>query len=167
MPDIGVIVDGVHHDDEVAACLPLSRYLRDRVGGDGLPPECATGECGACTVLVDGAAVRGCLLLAVQADGRAVTTAGGLGRDSAARLVRRALRRFGGAGCARCAPALVVSAVELLRDRPDPSEQEIDAHLAGVRCRCGGRVEAVLAVREAAERLREAARHRNSGRVSG
>ncbi|MEY9215238.1 2Fe-2S iron-sulfur cluster binding domain-containing protein [Thermobifida halotolerans] len=167
MPDIGVTVDGVRYDDEVQARLPLAHYLRARGAGSDVPPGCETGECGACTVLVDGAAVRSCLMLAVQVDGRAVTTAGGLRRDDVARSVRRAFRRFRAAGCARCSSALVVAAVELLRECPDPSEQEIGGRLAEVRCRCGGHVEAVLAVREAADRLWGAARQTISDRVIG
>ncbi len=153
MPDIGVTVDGVRHDDEVEAWLPLARYLRERVGGGGVvPPECETAECGGCTVLVDGAAVKSCLMLAVQADGCAVTTVEGLADDLVARPLARALRRHA-QRCARCLPGLVVAATDLLRNRPDPSEQEIHEGLAGVRCRCGDDADVVRAVRAAADSL--------------
>ncbi|KUP97905.1 (2Fe-2S)-binding protein [Thermobifida cellulosilytica] len=154
MPGIGVAVtvDGVRHDDEVEACLPLTHYLHDRVSG-GLPLGCEAAECGGCIVLVDGVAVKSCLMLAVQADGCEVTTVRGLADDDAVRCLARTFRRYV-RRCAQCLPGLTVAAVDLLRDQEAVlSEQEIRARLAGVRCPCGDEADVVRAVREAADVL--------------
>jgi carbon-monoxide dehydrogenase small subunit len=165
LPGIGVTVDGTRYEDEVDACLPLSQYLRERKSG-GIPVDCPTAECGACLVLVDGVAVKSCLMLAVQTDGCTVTTVDGLADDATAHSLQKAFRRHV-RRCTRCRPGLVVAAVELLRGCSSPSEQEIHEGLSGVRCPCGSDADIVRAVCEAADAVQDADTQLPETRVVG
>lgn len=147
---IRLSVNGVPREAEVPARLLLSDFLRDRLGLTGTHVGCEHGICGACTVLVDGASARACLLLAVQADGTEVTTIEGLALDGAAHPVQRAFEQHFALQCGFCTPGMILAAVELLARDPDPSEDAIRAALGGNICRCTGYVPIVAAIRAAA-----------------
>ena len=151
---IRVNVNGRDYAAQVPARLLLSDFLRHQLGLTGTHVGCEHGVCGACTVLLDGAAVRSCLLLAVQVDGARITTVEGLAPDGE-RLhpVQEAFREAHGLQCGFCTPGFLLSVVELLRDVPRPDDATIRRALAGNLCRCTGYQNIVRAVRRAAELL--------------
>ncbi len=133
----------------------LVELLRDTLGMTGTHVGCDTSQCGACTVLVDGAAVKSCAMLAVQADGRQVTTIEGLAAPGTPlHPVQEAFVACHGLQCGFCTPGMVMSAVALLQDNPAPSEEQIVSALEGNLCRCTGYVNIVAAVGQAARALR-------------
>lgn len=132
--------------------MTLADFLREKCGLTGTHLGCEHGACGACTVLLDGAAVRSCLMFAVQADGTEVTTVEGVAEpDGTLSPVQSALRECHGLQCGFCTPGFVMSLTALLRDNPDPSEYEIREGLSGNFCRCTGYQGIVAAARRAAE----------------
>jgi aerobic carbon-monoxide dehydrogenase small subunit len=132
--------------------LTLSDYLRERCGLTGTHLGCEHRACGACTVLVDGQAMRSCLMFAVQADGCEVTTVEGVASgDGELSPVQAALRECHGLQCGFCTPGFVMSITALLRDNPTPTDEEIREGLSGNFCRCSGYQGIVNAVRRAAE----------------
>ena len=151
---IRVSVNGRDYAEQVPARLLLSDFLRHQLGLTGTHVGCEHGVCGACTVLLDDAAVRSCLLLAVQVDGARITTVEGLAPDGE-RLhpVQEAFREAHGLQCGFCTPGFLLSVVELLRDVPHPDDATIRRALAGTLCRCTGYQNIVRAVRRAAELL--------------
>ena len=152
MPDISVTVDGVRYQDHVEPRLLLVHYLREVVGKTGTPIGCDTSNCGACTVLMDGQSVKSCSVLAVQADGATITTVEGLaGPDGTLHAVQSAFHELHGLQCGFCTPGMIMSAIDLLRDNPDPTDDEIRDGLSGNLCRCTGYENIVRAVRRAAE----------------
>jgi len=151
MHDVELIVNGERRRGVVDARLTLTDFLREQCGLTGTHLGCEHGVCGACTVLLDGDAVRSCLLFAVQADGAAITTVEGIGgRDGSLSPVQEAFRTEHGLQCGFCTPGFVVSVTALLRDNPSPSEEEIRAALSGNLCRCTGYQGIVRAVQRAA-----------------
>lgn len=154
MPDstveIGLVVNGVPHRREVAARRTLLELLRDELRLTGTKECCAEGECGACTVLLDGEAVNSCLVLAVEADGREVTTIEGLADGDRLHPVQEAFLATGSVQCGFCIPGMVISAVYLLSRQPHPSDAEIREGLSGNLCRCGGYNQICRAVAAAA-----------------
>jgi carbon-monoxide dehydrogenase small subunit len=156
MARVNVTVDGVHYVDEVPPRTLLVQYLREQLGKVGTVIGCDTGNCGACTVLLaapDGTAqaVKSCSVLAVQADGGEVTTVEGLaGPDGTLHPVQRAFHEQHALQCGFCTPGMIVAAVDLLRENPQPSEAEIREGLSGNLCRCTGYENIVRAVRAAA-----------------
>ncbi len=155
-PEIAITVRVNERDyvERVAPRLLLSDFLRHQLGLTGTHVGCEHGVCGACTVLLDGAAVRSCLLLAVQADGARITTVEGLAHDGEPlHPVQEAFREMHGLQCGFCTPGVLLSAVELLRDTPHPDDATIRRGLAGNLCRCTGYQNIVRAVRRAAELL--------------
>jgi carbon-monoxide dehydrogenase small subunit len=152
--DISVEVNGRSHRGRVEPRLTLADFLREQCHLTGTHLGCEHGVCGACTVLMNGAAVRACLVFAVQADGTEVTTVEGIsGPDGALSPVQEAFRDCHGLQCGFCTPGFVVSVTALLRDHPDPSDQEIREGLSGNLCRCTGYQGILLAVRQAADAL--------------
>jgi carbon-monoxide dehydrogenase small subunit len=149
---VTVTVNGRDYTESVPPRLLLSDFLRHWLGLTGTHVGCEHGVCGACTVLLDGAAVRSCLMLAVQADGARITTVEGLALDGE-RLhpVQEAFRQMHGLQCGFCTPGFLLSVVELLRDVPHPDDATIRQALAGNLCRCTGYQNVVRAVRRAAE----------------
>ena len=147
-------VNGREVEVEVEPRLTLADCLRHHLRLTGTHVGCEHGVCGACTVLLDGAAVRSCLLLAVQVDGARITTVEGLAPDGE-RLhpVQEAFREAHGLQCGFCTPGFLLSVVELLRDVPHPDDATIRRALAGTLCRCTGYQNIVRAVRRAAELL--------------
>jgi carbon-monoxide dehydrogenase small subunit len=150
---VGMTVNGEARSATVEPRLTLADFLRERCHLTGTHLGCEHGVCGACTVLVDGAAVRSCLMLAVQAEGAEVTTIEGIGgADGELSSVQAAFRDAHGLQCGFCTPGFVVSVTAFLRDHPDPSDREIREALSGNLCRCTGYQGIVNAVRLAAER---------------
>jgi carbon-monoxide dehydrogenase small subunit len=157
MTRISVTVDGVRYDDDVEPRTLLVHHLRERLGKVGTVVGCDTSNCGACTVLMSGEAVKSCAVLAVQADGVEVTTIEGLaGPDGELHPVQQAFHRRHALQCGFCTPGMVMTAVDLLAENPDPTDAEIREGLAGNLCRCTGYQNIVRAVREAATVMRGA-----------
>ena len=156
MPRIKVEVDGVTYEDDVEPRLLLVHYLRDRLGKVGTPIGCDTTNCGACTVLMDGLSVKSCSVLAVQADGRAITTIEGLGIDGQLHPMQQAFHEEHALQCGYCTPGMIMASLDLLRENADPSEDEIREGLEGNLCRCTGYQNIVRAVRRAADDMRGA-----------
>jgi carbon-monoxide dehydrogenase small subunit len=151
MSTVNVTVDGVAYQDEVEPRVLLVHYLRERLGKVGTVVGCDTSNCGACTVLLDGKSVKSCAVLAVQADGRAVTTIEGLaGADGTLHPVQQAFHDEHALQCGFCTPGFVMATVSLLEENPDPSEAEIRDGLEGNLCRCTGYHNIVKAVQAAA-----------------
>jgi carbon-monoxide dehydrogenase small subunit len=151
MTAITVTVNGRTRSDEVEPRLLLVHYLRDTCGLTATNIGCDTTSCGACTVHVDGAAVKACTVLAVQADECAVTTLEGLSRDDGSlHPVQQAFRDEHALQCGFCTPGMVMAATALIRDNPDLSEREIREGLEGNLCRCTGYHNIVRAVQAAA-----------------
>ncbi|MFD0364727.1 (2Fe-2S)-binding protein [Nocardia sp. GCM10030253] len=149
--DIQLQINGAVRRDRVPARLTLADYLRERCGLTGTHLGCEHGVCGACTILLDGEAVRACLVFAVQADGTEVTTIEGIAApDGTLSPVQQAFRDQHGLQCGFCTPGFVVSATAFLREHPDPTDSEIRAGLSGNLCRCTGYQGIVCAVRAAA-----------------
>jgi carbon-monoxide dehydrogenase small subunit len=149
-----LVVNGETREAMVEPRLTLADFLRERCHLTGTHLGCEHGVCGACTVLVDGAAARSCLMLAVQADGAEVTTIEGIGGpDGSLSVVQEAFRDAHGLQCGFCTPGFVVSVSAFLRDHPQPSDREIREALSGNLCRCTGYQGIIGAVRLAAERI--------------
>jgi carbon-monoxide dehydrogenase small subunit len=148
-------VNGAVVEIEVEARETLLDALRHRLGLTGTHAGCEEGSCGACTVLIDGDVVRSCLVLAVQLEGRSVTTIEALGQPNDLHPVQEALRRHHGLQCGFCTPGVVLTAVDLLAHNPSPTEPEIRQALAGNLCRCTGYAGIVAAVLELAQRSEE------------
>jgi len=151
MSTITVTVNGQKHTSEVEPRLLLVHYLRENLGLTGTKYGCGVGVCGACTVHVDGEAVKSCTVLAVQADGSEVTTIEGLAQDGELHPMQRAFREEHALQCGYCTPGMIMSAVYLLEQNPDPSEQEVRLGLEGNLCRCTGYQNIVNAVLTAAK----------------
>jgi len=150
MRPIAITVNGATHELEVEPRELLVYVLRERLGLTGTNVGCDTSSCGACTVLLDGESVKSCTLLAVQADAREVTTIEGLSENGGRHPVQQAFHEQHGLQCGYCTPGMVMAAVSLLREHPDPSEDEIRKALEGNLCRCTGYVNIVKAVQAAA-----------------
>ena len=147
-------VNGEERSATVEPRLTLADFLRERCHLTGTHLGCEHGVCGACTVFVDGAAVRSCLMFAVQAEDADVTTIEGIGSpDGELSTVQAAFRDCHGLQCGYCTPGFVISVTALLRDNPHPGEQEIREGLSGNLCRCTGYQGILKAVRQAAEEL--------------
>lgn len=153
---IRVTVNGTPYEALVDARLTLVDFLRADLGLGGTHVGCEHGVCGACTILLDGRSVRACLMLAVQADGRSLTTIEGLSRDGELHPIQQAFIEEHGLQCGFCTPGFVLSVHELLELHPDPSDEEIRDFLGGNLCRCTGYQAIFRSVRLAARRLREA-----------
>ncbi|HMD01705.1 MAG TPA: (2Fe-2S)-binding protein [Candidatus Baltobacteraceae bacterium] len=154
MPLVKIDVNGKAYSLEAEPRLLLVHLLREKLALTGTHVGCDTSSCGACTVLLDGKSVKSCTVFAVQADGHAVTTIEGIGDSAALHPMQAAFWDNHGLQCGFCTTGMIVSAVDLLRRNPDPSEAEIRAGLAGNLCRCTGYENIVRAVRAAAQAMR-------------
>lgn len=150
-------VNGEPVEEEVDVSVRLLDLLRDRLFLTGAKEGCGEGECGACTVLIDGRAVASCLVLAPQVDGKEVLTVEGLSPDGKLHPIQRAFVEKGAVQCGFCTPGFIMSTYALLKDNPDPTDEEIMTALEGNLCRCTGYAKIVEAVRYAAELMREEA----------
>jgi carbon-monoxide dehydrogenase small subunit len=151
---IHVAVNGRLYEEEVEPRILLSHFLRETIGLTGTHVGCVIGECGACSVLLDGKVVKSCLHFAVQADGREITTIEGLAKDGELNPVQEAFVKNYAFQCGYCTPGMVMTSHALLQKNPNPSEDEIRKALAGNLCMCTGYVQIVDAVKEAAEKQR-------------
>jgi aerobic-type carbon monoxide dehydrogenase small subunit (CoxS/CutS family) len=152
MPTITMTVNGDLRTLEVAGHRPLLDVLREDLGLTGTKECCAVGECGACTVVVDGMSVNSCLMLAVEADGARVTTVEGLARDGQPSAVQDAFLEHGAVQCGFCIPGMIISAQQLLNANPAPTVEDVREALSGNLCRCAGYNRIIAAVLAAAYR---------------
>ena len=157
MAQVRVTVDGVQYVDEVEPRMLLVYYLRERLGKTGTVVGCDTSNCGACTVALNGRSVKSCAVFAVQADGGEVTTIEGLARDGQLHPVQKAFNECHALQCGFCTPGMIMQAVDLLGDNPDPDEYEVREGIEGNLCRCTGYQNIVRAVQSAAQAMKPAA----------
>lgn len=146
---ITATINGAKHSATVEPRRSLVDFLRHDVGLVGTHVGCEHGVCGACTVMLNGRTVRSCLLFAAQADGSEVTTIEGIGTDEALHPLQAEFQQHHALQCGFCTPGMILAAIELLRDNPDPTEAEIRVGLGGNLCMCTGYVNIVRAVRAA------------------
>jgi carbon-monoxide dehydrogenase small subunit len=147
---VSITVNGVRQESEIEPRLLLVHYLRDHLGLTGTHIGCDTTNCGACTVHLDGDAVKSCTVLAAQADGAEITTIEGLAKDGQLHPVQQAFWDNHGLQCGYCTPGMIMAAADLLRRNPNPSEEEVRHGLEGNLCRCTGYHNIVKAVLDAA-----------------
>ena len=152
--EIRVTVNGVTHEGQVEPRTTLADFLRVDLALTGTHVGCEHGVCGACTILLDGRAVRACLMLAVQADGAVLTTVEGLETEGNLHPIQQAFVEEHGLQCGFCTPGFLMTVHELLENSPDPSEAEIRDVLGGNLCRCTGYQSILRSVKLAAARLR-------------
>jgi carbon-monoxide dehydrogenase small subunit len=152
---IVVTVNGAKELVQVPSNMTLLRMLREKLGLTGTKNGCSAGECGACTVLLNGEPVNSCLVLAVEADGAEVTTVEGLGDDGQLDVIQQAFVDEGAVQCGFCTPGVLISARALLDRNPNPSETEIREALVGNLCRCTGYARIIVAVQQAAKMQRK------------
>ena len=144
-------VDGKSHVAEVEPRLLLIHHLRENLGIGGAHVGCDTSNCGACTVLMDGESVKSCTVLAVQADGREITTVQGIAENGDWHPMQTAFHEQHGLQCGYCTPGMIMASISLLQENPNPSEEEIREGLEGNTCRCTGYENIVKAVQQVAE----------------
>jgi aerobic carbon-monoxide dehydrogenase small subunit len=151
MTKIALTVNGARHEADVEPRTLLAYFLRNELGLTGTNIGCNTSSCGACTVLLDGQSVKSCTVLAVQADGREVTTIEGIAEESdELHPVQQAFHEVHALQCGYCTPGFVMATISLLEENPDPTEEEIRLGLEGNLCRCTGYHNIVRAVQSAA-----------------
>jgi carbon-monoxide dehydrogenase small subunit len=151
---VALVVNGVARTVEVEPRRLLVQLLREDLGLTGTHVGCDTSQCGACTVLVDGQAVKSCTMLAVQADGSAVTTIEGLAPEGGLHPIQQAFWDQHGLQCGFCTPGMIMTATDLLAGNPEPSDTQIRHALEGNFCRCTGYQNIVAAIRQAAADMR-------------
>ena len=154
MIDVAVTVNGMRHERRVEPRLLLSDFLRHELSLHGTHVGCEHGVCGACTVLLDGRPARSCLTLVAQADGGEIRTVESLSNGATLHPLQQAFHEHFGLQCGFCTPGILISALFLLEQNPDPTEEEIRAELAGHLCRCTGYAPIVDSILAAAATLR-------------
>jgi aerobic carbon-monoxide dehydrogenase small subunit len=154
MKKVNVTVNGTTHQSEVEPRTLLVHYLRDVLSLTGTHVGCETSLCGACTVLVDGQAVKSCTMLAAQADGSTVTTIEGLAQNGELHPVQQGFWEHHGLQCGYCTPGMIMAATQILQRNPDPTEEEIRHGLEGNLCRCTGYQHIVQSVQCAAKKMK-------------
>jgi carbon-monoxide dehydrogenase small subunit len=153
MHSVAITVNGQAHTEEVEPRLLLVHFLRERLGLTGTNIGCDTSQCGACTVLMDGQSVKSCTVLALQADGSSITTIEGLATNGTLHPMQTAFWEKHGLQCGFCTPGMILSAVDLLKRNPHPSDSEIREGLEGNICRCTGYENIVRAVQSVADTM--------------
>ena len=153
--EINVTVNGTSHSSEVDGRTLLAHYLRDALRLTGTHIGCDTSNCGSCTVIMDGKAVKSCTLLAAQADGSEITTIEGLAQNGNMHPLQEGFKEMHGLQCGFCTQGMVMTAVDLLQSNPNPSEKEIRHALEGNFCRCTGYHNIVKSIQYAAEKMRK------------
>ena len=156
MRRIQVKVDGATYEHEVEPRLLLVHYLREILDLTGTTVGCNTSNCGACTVLMDGESVKSCTVFAVQADGHEITTVQGLAEDGKWHPMQSAFHEMHALQCGYCTPGMIMASVSLLKENPDPNEEEIREALEGNYCRCTGYENIIKAVQQAAGQTSQA-----------
>ena len=151
---VSLTVNGAKQAAEVEPRLLLVHFLRDTLGLTGTNVGCDTSQCGACTVFIDGQAVKSCTVLTVQADGAKVTTIEGLASNGKLHVVQQAFWDKHGLQCGFCTPGMIMTVCDLLQRNPDPSEADVRHGIEGSLCRCTGYQNIVAAVREAAAQMK-------------
>lgn len=157
--DMTTTVNGTRYEEAIEPRMLLSDFLRHVIGLTGTHVGCEHGVCGACTVMLDGEAVRSCLLFAVQADGHEITTVEGLGTIDDLHPVQEAFREAHGLQCGFCTPGILTTVVPFLKQNPHPTEDEIREAISGNLCRCTGYQHIVDAVLLAAEKAQKGSEH--------
>jgi carbon-monoxide dehydrogenase small subunit len=150
---IRVTVNGVQHEAVVEPRTLLVYFLREHLSLTGVHVGCDTSQCGACTIQLNGRAVKSCTILAAQANGTEITTVEGLAREGVLHPVQEGFREKHGLQCGYCTPGMIMTAVSLLEANPNPTEEEIRHGLEGNLCRCTGYINIVESIRWAAEKM--------------
>jgi len=156
---INVRINGCPETHEVAANATLLEFLREDLNLTGTKEGCNEGECGACVVLVDDLAVNSCLMLAVEADGHDVTTIEGIGGAGNLHPLQKAFLQHQAVQCGFCTPGMIMTALALIKQNPDPTEDDIRHALSGNLCRCTGYRQILDAVKDAANVMRQSAKN--------
>ncbi len=151
---ITVKVNGKEHTSDVAPMMSLAEYLREVLRLTGTHIGCDTSSCGACTIKLDGKAVKSCTVLAVQADGSEITTIEGMSQNGEMHPLQTAFKEMHGLQCGFCTPGMIMTAADILENNPNPSEEEIRHGLEGNFCRCTGYHNIVKSIQHAAEALK-------------
>jgi aerobic carbon-monoxide dehydrogenase small subunit len=151
---IRVTINGRLYEEDVEPRILLAHFLREKIGFTGTHIGCVVGECGACSVLLDGKVVKSCLQFAVQADGREVTTVEGLAKNGELNPIQEAFVKNYAFQCGYCTPGMVIASHALLQSNPDPSDDQIRKALSGNLCMCTGYVQIVDAVKDAAKGMK-------------
>ncbi len=150
---VTMTINGVSYSHEVEPRMLLVHFIRELCGLTGTHVGCDTSQCGACTIDLNGLAVKSCTLLAVQADGAQITTIEGLAKDGKLHPIQEAFWEKHGLQCGFCTPGMIMSAAQILQRNPNPSEAEIRHELEGNLCRCTGYHNIVKAIQYAAEKM--------------
>ena len=153
MKQVRLAVNGTWYELSVQPWEVLLEVIRDNLGLTGTKEGCGLGECGACTVIMDSKAVNSCLVLAVETDGKQITTIEGLADDDKLHPVQAAFIEHGGLQCGFCTPGMIMSAKALLDENPTPSEEEIRKGIAGNFCRCTGYTKIIESIKVAAKNM--------------
>lgn len=153
MKQVELTVNGTLYKLDVQPWETLVEVIRDDLGLTGTKEGCGLGECGACTVIMDGRAVNSCLVLAAEADGKQITTIEGLADGDKLHPIQQAFVNHGGLQCGFCTPGMIMSAKALLDEKPSPSEEEIRKGIAGNICRCTGYTKIIESVKAAAKNI--------------
>ncbi len=151
---ISMKVNGILHENEVEPRTLLVQHLRENLGLTGTNIGCDTSQCGACTIHVNGEAVKACTMLAVQADGENITTIEGLSSNGELHPVQKAFWENHGLQCGYCTPGMIMASVDMLKNNPNPTEEEIRNGLEGNLCRCTGYHNIVKSVKAAADSMK-------------
>jgi carbon-monoxide dehydrogenase small subunit len=154
MKQVRLLVNGTPYELDVEAWETLVDVLRNDLGLTGTKEGCGLGECGACTIIMDGKAVNSCLVLAAEADGKHITTIEGLADGEELHPIQEAFVECGGLQCGFCTPGMIMSTKALLDENPNPSEEEIRRGIAGNICRCTGYAKIIESIKAAAENMR-------------
>ena len=154
---ISLTVNGALEIVDVPSNMTLLTMLREKLALTGTKNGCSAGECGACTVLMDGEPVNSCMVLAAECDGATIVTVEGLAKDGQLDIVQQTIIEKGGVQCGFCTPGMLISARALLNRNPDPTEAEIKEALVGNLCRCTGYARIVESVKAAADSMQESA----------
>ncbi len=153
MKQVGLTVNGTLYELGVQPWETLLEVIRDRLGLTGTKEGCGLGECGACTVIMEGETVNSCLVLAAEADGKQITTIEGLADGDKLHPIQEAFIENGGLQCGFCTPGMIMSAKALLDENPNPSEAEIRRGIAGNLCRCTGYTKIIESITSAAKKM--------------
>lgn len=152
---VEITVNGKVYKREIEPRLLLVEFIRENLGLTGTHVGCDTSYCGACTIIVDGSAVKSCTLFAVQVDGSQVLTVEGLEKDGELHPLQQAFSQKHGLQCGYCTPGMLMSSLALLAEKPDPSVKDIRKRLAGNVCRCTGYQNIIKSVQDAAKQMQE------------